>query len=75
MKILAVNSAMQSINCQPIKPDFTGKKQPKENAAADTFTPSDPYTTEQKYNLACQIAAYYKNKYEQLVNKTDKCYA
>ena len=70
MKIQAVNSA---INCQPIRqvefarkhsvPDFY--EQASENG--DFFDLQDPRTTEQKYDFACRLAAYYKTQYENLL--------
>ena len=84
MKIQAVNSLITENGCRPpLKPaEFGGKriidkKAPDLNTLIeqtntenpDTFVSSEPYTTDQKYNLACQVAAYYKTQYEELVNE------
>lgn len=75
MKVSAVNSLMQTLSCQPIRQvDFDGKKKKPVPENTDTFTPSDPYTAEEKLNLACRIAAYYKTQYEALL-KGQKCIA
>ncbi len=69
MKIQAINSIQ---SCQPIKQVGFAKKAKKpviiENPAngKDSFT-SNQTTTEQKYDLACRIAAYYKTQYENLL--------
>ncbi len=68
MRIEAINNTM---NCQPIRAIEFGRR---ENApviveepiiAQDTFVA--PATTEQKYNFACLLAAYYKTQYENLL--------
>ncbi len=59
------------ISCQPIEQVNFGKKNKKidkKEAPApldDTFNKAD--ITEQKYNIACRIAAYYKTQYENLL--------
>lgn len=40
-----------------------------ETPETDTFTPAEPGTAEQKYNMACLLAAYYKNQYETLAKQ------
>ncbi len=74
MKILAVSPVMPTEGCQPIKPEFAAKKHKKINSVLDKYTPSDSATLEQKYNLACRIAAYYKAQYEKLI-QSGKCLA
>lgn len=68
MRIEAINNAM---SCQPLRRVEFGRR---ENApviveepivAQDTFVA--PPTTEQKYNFACLLAAYYKTQYENLL--------
>lgn len=76
MKIQAINAALPVSACQPIKQvEFArGKSQKVDNSQAeqaDSFTPSN---LEQKYDLACRIAAYYKTQYEQLL-KNGNCIA
>ncbi|MCD7780665.1 MAG: hypothetical protein LUH05_08350 [Candidatus Gastranaerophilales bacterium] len=75
MKVQAVNSVMPENNCQSVrragilrKPQENNFQEPEYSIelSDDVYTPSDPYTTEQKYNLACQLAAYYKTQYEEL---------
>ncbi len=76
MKIQAVNSIS---NCTPVKPvEFAKRKQKpvvKETPAIkeDSFS-SSQNITEQKYNFACRLAAYYKTQYENLL-KTGSCLA
>ena len=71
MNINAVNSA---ISCQPIKEmTFEKKHADKRDDVQDAVIVSDCFTPqtqnlEQKYDLACRIAAYYKTQYENLVN-------
>lgn len=74
MKIQAINSAMSSQCCKPIKQvGFEKRQTPIVDVIVDplgdedTFKPTDPSTTEQKYDLACRLAAYYKNQYETLL--------
>ena len=79
MNIQAVNSAMYALNCQPIKGQSFSKALPpdyniKDTENGDIFTPTDPYTQEEKLDLACRLAAYYQNQYEKLQQKTG-CYA
>jgi|GEM_PF-6885204 len=45
----------------------------RDTANSDVFTPCDPYTQEQKLDLACRLAAYYHNKYENLARRIG-CY-
>ena len=71
---------MRTANCQPIKSQSFAQAAPynyshKDTEKSDTFTPSDPYTQEQKLDLACRLAAYYKTQYENLQNKSACCYA
>ena len=79
MNIQAINPAMRTADCQPIKTqNFTQALPPdysiKDTENGDIFTPTDPYTQEQKLDLACRLAAYYQNQYEKLQQKTG-CYA
>ena len=74
MKILAVSPVMPTEGCQPIKPEFAGKKQKKIHPVSDKYTPSDSVVLEQKYNFACRLAAYYKTQYEKLLH-SGKCLA
>lgn len=73
MKIQAINSVQAGSACQPIKQvEFARKQVPDLEIKdplgdEDSFTPADPYTTEQKFNLACRLAAYYKTQYENLL--------
>ena len=69
MNINAVNSA---ISCQPLKEMTFEKKHANKNKdvqdtnfECDVFAPQTQ-TLEQKYDLACRIAAYYKTQYENL---------
>lgn len=76
MNIQAINAALPVSACQPIKKvEFAGAKPQKiENSPAeqaDTFTPNN---IEQKYDLACRVAAYYKTQYEELL-KNGNCIA
>lgn len=65
MQINAINSAIPNQACQPIKPEYSGHSF-KSTKAADSQK-QDSFVLEQKYNLACQLAAYYKTQYEQLL--------
>lgn len=73
MKIQAINSVQTSSACQPIKKiEFAKRQKPDLEIKdplgdKDSFMPVDPYTTEQKYNLACRLAAFYKTQYENLL--------
>ena len=40
----------------------------------DVYSPSQQDVTEQKYELACRVAAYYKTQYENLL-KNGNCIA
>ena len=76
MKIQAVNSIS---NCTPVKPvEFTKRKQKpvitEAPALQDDLFSSSQNVTEQKYNFACRLAAYYKTQYEELL-KTGVCNA
>lgn len=73
MNIQAVSSANKMLSCQPIKQiEFAKRPTPTiiEDPATseDTFT-SDTSTLAQKYDLACRLAAYYKNQYETLLKE------
>lgn len=79
MNIQAVSSLMHSHNCQPIRSQSFTQAVPNDFNINDTkcndvFTSSDPYTQEQKLDLACRLAAYYQCQYEKLQQKTG-CYA
>ena len=73
MKIQAISPMMSAVGCQPIKPVKFGRNTvPQEflknqtfNDETDSFSPKE--TLQQKYDLACRIAAYYKTKYEALL--------
>ncbi len=72
MKIQALNSAIPVQSCQPIKQvEFAKRRSPIEIkdplGDEDIYTPQDPATMEQKYDLACRLAAYYKTQYENLL--------
>ena len=45
-----------------------------EKFSEDVFTPSEPSKLEQKYDMACLMAGYYKTQYENLL-KEGKCSA
>ncbi len=82
--IQAINPMMSAVNVQPIKPVSFGKHSVPETFLReqtfgneeDSFTPSERHTMQQKYDLACRLAAYnsrlaqeYKNKYTQLLEQ------
>ena len=66
MRIEAINNA---INCQPLRRVEFGRRENApvivEEMPQDSFIP--PATTEQKYNFAGLLAAYYKTQYENLL--------
>ena len=70
MNINAVNSA---ISCQPIKEmTFSKKHAEKESDVQDPIILCDCFSSstqnlEQKYDLACRLAAFYKMQYENLI--------
>lgn len=69
MKILATSNATPITPCQPIKPEysslsFSKRKVPAENK--DTFTSKNDNLA-LKYRAACQLAAFYKKQYENLI--------
>lgn len=80
MKIQSINSPMKTVGCQPIRQvEFSQKKvqdsKPNNDSQnQDKLTLSTSETLEQKYDLACRIAAYYKQKYQQLL-KSGHCVA
>ena len=80
MNIQAISSVFAPKSCQPIrnvgfakKPEQVEKPElpelMSETPETDTFTPAEPGTAEQKYNMACLLAAYYKNQYETLAKQ------
>lgn len=83
MKIQSVKSVMP-VNCQPIKPNNFGAKKPSIEdmlVEQDSLSFSDGICTlsdtsilEQKYDLACRLAAFYKNQCEMLL-KNGSCIA
>ena len=78
MDIQAINSSVRTSNCQPIRSQsFAQAAAPcfsiNDTDDGDIFTPTDPYTQEQKLDLACRVAAYYQTQYEKLQQKTG-CY-
>lgn len=69
MKIQAINNAVQVPPCQPIKPEYSTHSFAKKNVEqgnADTFS-SQNKNIEEKFDLACRLAAYYKTQYENLL--------
>lgn len=68
MKVQSINSAMSSVFAQPVsniefsKHSSSVKSNPREQQALDC----DTFVMEQKYDLACRLAAYYKTQYEAL---------
>ena len=69
MKVQAINSAMSSVFAQPVNnvefskhhsSEFKANPRPEQNINSDMFV------MEQKYDLACRLAAYYKTQYEAL---------
>ena len=79
MNVNAINSAMNLSGCQPIRNQSFSHSMPPNYSINDTenedvFTPADPYTQEQKFELACRLAALYATKYKELQQKTG-CYA
>ncbi len=68
MKIQGINN---NINCQPLrKVEFARRENTpiiidQPTVPQDTFSKNE--LTEQKYNFACLLAAYYKTQYENLV--------
>ncbi len=75
MNIKAINSVLPAKTCQPIKEVSFARNAEKpeqplaETPDTDTFTPSEPGTLEQKYDMACLLAAYYKTQYEALAKQ------
>lgn len=67
-----INAGNSAISCQPIK-EMTFSKKHADNQAevqdvvvlCDCFTPQTQ-NLEQKYDLACRLAAFYKTQYENL---------
>lgn len=74
MNIQAINSANAMLSCQPIK-QVEFAKRPTPTIIEDPVSPEDtleienPSTLEQKYDLACRLAAYYKGQYETLLSE------
>ena len=69
MNIPAINSAMSSVFAQPVNNVGFSKQQSsvvQNNPRAEQNINSDTFVMEQKYDLACRLAAYYKTKYEEL---------
>ena len=74
--IQAINS-VTAVNSQPIRPvNFAGRRPSAEEVYMkeqtlgnneDTVSFTNNTTLEQKYDLACRIAAYYKAQYDELV--------
>ncbi|MBQ9246544.1 hypothetical protein IJ182_09790 [bacterium] len=75
MKIQAISPVMSNMASQPIRPvSFAGRKAPEIYLKEQTFNDPDDFssvtskdTAEQQLDIACRIAAYYKTKYEQLL--------
>ena len=71
MQIQAANLQSNMVNCQPIQPVSFTKKQYLEALTdpiyeQDSFT-SNQLTLEQKYDLACLLAAFYKKQDDELI--------
>ena len=69
MKIQAINSAMSSVFAQPTGRVEFSKQHTSDftlNPRAERDINSDTFVMEQKYDLACRLAAYYKTQYEAL---------
>ena len=70
MKIQAISSANQAYRCQPVRQvEFAKRKNPPETTALllDVFSTENCCEMEQKYDVACRLAAYYKMQYENLL--------
>ena len=83
--IQAINPMLSAVNVQPIKPVSFGKnhsvpetflREQTFGKDEDSYTSSDPRTMEQKYDIACRIAALngilareYEEKYNQLLEQ------
>jgi hypothetical protein len=71
--IQAINS-MTSISSQPIKPINFASRKPAEQfmreqtfgTQGDSFATPNPRVLQQELDLACRLAAYYKQEYEKL---------
>ena len=69
MRIQAINSAMSSVFAQPVGRVEFSKQHSSDftvNPRAEQNINSDAFVAEQKYDLACRLAAYYKTQYEAL---------
>ena len=69
MKVQAISSAMSSVFAQPVgRVEFSKQHSSefKSNPRAEQNINSDMFVMEQKYDLACRLAAYYKTQYEAL---------
>ena len=71
MNIQAINTASRVIPCQPIKPKFsTPSFEKRKNVPPidiNVIFQNDKENNELKYDMACQLAAYYKTQYENLL--------
>lgn len=82
MKIQAISPMMSTVSAQPIKPISFNRESAQQEflktqtfgEESDIYTPSDPETLEQKYDIACRLAAFYKHQYESLA-KNGNCIA
>lgn len=69
MKIHAINSAMSSVFAQPVGRVEFSKQHSSDftvNPRAEQYINSDIFVMEQKYDLACRVAAYWKTQYDEL---------
>ena len=69
MKVQAINSAMSSVFAQPVgRVEFSKQHSSyfKTNPRAEQNINSDMFVMEQKYDLACRLAAYWKTQYDEL---------
>ena len=69
MNIPAINSAMTSVFAQPVNNVGFSKQHAsmvQSNPRAEQNINSDAFVMEQKYDLACRLAAYWKTQYDEL---------
>ena len=78
MKVNAINSSrMYAVPVEAVNRVEKHSRHNNEVATfhnEDMFTPTQQDITEQKYELACRVAAYYKTQYENLL-KNGNCIA
>ena len=81
MNINAFNSVMPARECQPLKGSGYkgalvsnhGLKNAALGAQSDYFAHSNADVQEQKFDMACRLAAYYRTQYENLMMRTGCC--